>query len=85
MVRTKVGTATIIQLELMSGLLAKAAQWDGDAEAWKMTARDKHFLQTYGRTPDTNLLITTNKRTYAFDLKSTMDTATYLHFAVSLP
>lgn len=75
-VRTKVGTATIIQLESDERIIGESsAMGIGDAEAWKMTARGQNiFFKPTAERPDTNLLITTNKRTYAFDLKSTNGT-----------
>ncbi|MDK4525793.1 P-type conjugative transfer protein VirB9 [Kingella kingae] len=72
-VRTQVGVATIIQLESDERIIGEnSALGIGDAEAWKMTARGQNvFFKLTAERPDTNLLITTNKRTYAFDLKTT--------------
>ncbi|MDK4680020.1 P-type conjugative transfer protein VirB9 [Kingella negevensis] len=77
-VRTKVGVATVIQLENDERIIGESsAMGIGHAEAWKMTARGNNiFFKPTAEHPDTNLLITTNKRTYAFDLKSTNGTPT---------
>ena len=75
-VRTQVGVATVIQLESDERIVGEnSALGIGDAEAWKMTARGHNiFFKPVAERPDTNLLVTTNKRTYAFDLKSTNGT-----------
>ncbi len=75
-VRTQVGVATVIQLETDERISGdSSAMGIGDAEAWKMTSRGRNiFFKPVAERPDTNLLITTNKRTYAFDLKSTNGT-----------
>lgn len=75
-VRTQVGVATVIQLESDERISGdSSAMGIGDAEAWKMTSRGRNiFFKPVAERPDTNLLVTTNKRTYAFDLKSTNGT-----------
>lgn len=75
-VRTQVGVATVIQLESDERISGDSrAIGIGDAEAWKMTSRGRNILfKPIAERPDTNLIVTTNKRTYAFDLKSTNGT-----------
>lgn len=75
-VRTQVGVATVIQLESDERIVGEnSALGIGDAEAWKMTSRGRNiFFKPVAERPDTNLLVTTNKRTYAFDLKLTNGT-----------
>lgn len=72
-VHTQVGVATVIQLESDERIVGEnSAIGIGDAEAWKMTARGHNiFFKPTAPRPDTNLLITTDKRTYAFDLRPT--------------
>lgn len=70
-IRSKIGNAVLVQLaedERISG--DSKAVVAGNTGAWKLTVSGNNILfkpQTVS--PETNLLITSNKRTYAFDLR----------------
>ncbi len=69
-VRSQIGRASMVQLEEGETLSGdNAALGMGDADAWKVAVKGNTiiFKPTVTR-PETNLLITTNKRTYAFAL-----------------
>lgn len=70
-IKTKVGTATLIQLgdgEMISK--DHAGLGIGDAKAWGFSVRGNNiFLKPTAKNPDTNLTIVSDKgRTYSFDL-----------------
>ena len=81
-VMTKVGTATLIELEAderLDGDNALAGM--GDTAAWNLAIKGRNIIfKPTAPQPDTNLLIATNKRTYAFRLKSASEkqAATYI-------
>ena len=71
-VLTKVGEATLIELETderLSGDNALAGM--GDTAAWNLAVKGRNIIfKPTAPQPDTNLLVATNKRTYAFRLKT---------------
>ena len=72
-VRTKVGTATLIQLEKGETISQDFAGLGiGDAKAWGFSVRGNNiFLKPVAKKPDTNLTVVSDKgRTYSFDLIS---------------
>jgi hypothetical protein len=72
----KSGRAALIQLESDEILTdkTKATIGMGDKEAWNLGARGNNIvLKPAGKQPETNLVIATNKRIYAFDLKNASD------------
>lgn len=69
-IRAQIGRASMVQLEEGETLSGdNAALGMGDADAWKVAVKGNNiiFKPTVVR-PETNLLISTNKRTYAFSL-----------------
>jgi type IV secretion system protein VirB9 len=70
-VYTAIGKATLIQFESDESLMISPASvlGIGDAEAWHLGVRGNNVvLKPATRLPRTNIIIVTNKRTYAFDL-----------------
>ncbi|MGD9569849.1 MAG: P-type conjugative transfer protein VirB9 [Sedimentibacter sp.] len=69
-IRTEIGKAVLIQFEddeLIEG--NNTGLGIGDAEAWNLSVRGNHvFLKPKAPMPDTNMIIVTNKRQYAFSL-----------------
>ncbi|WP_394213477.1 TrbG/VirB9 family P-type conjugative transfer protein [Enterovibrio calviensis] len=82
-VRTRVGKATLIQLEKGETIVKEISGIGmGDASAWGFNVRGNSiFLKPTARNPDTNLLIVTDKhRLYSFELVSSK----YPHYVVKL-
>lgn len=70
-VYTKVGRATLIQLEGDESLSSSSvsALGIGDADAWNLGVRGHNIiLKPTARLPQTNIVVVTNKRTYSFEL-----------------
>lgn len=69
-IRTRLGNATVIQLEKGEHLNApEAALAIGDKEAWTIAVRENNIIiKPIDEFPQTNINIITNKRAYAFDL-----------------
>lgn len=70
---TAVNNPTLIQFEEDESVLdpSKGMLGAGDAKAWSMGPKGSNvMLKPAGTKPDTKLLIVTNKRTYAFEIKS---------------
>lgn len=68
---TRPGRAVLVQLEADEKLDGNAtALGMGDANAWNVGVRGNNIVfKPTASSPATNMLIVTNKRTYAFDLK----------------
>lgn len=72
-INTVVGRATLVKLEEDESLTVSESSvlGMGFADAWTLAARGNNIIFKQSRAnPDTNLIIVTNKRTYAFDLKT---------------
>lgn len=71
-VLTKVGEATLIELEADERLNGdNALVGMGDTAAWNLAVKGRNIIfKPVAPQPDTNLLVATNKRTYAFRLKT---------------
>ncbi|WP_261887516.1 TrbG/VirB9 family P-type conjugative transfer protein [Vibrio aerogenes] len=72
-VRTKAGTATLIQLEAGETIRSdQSGLGIGDAEAWGLNVRGSNiFFKPKAAQPDTNLTVVSDKgRTYSFQLTS---------------
>ncbi|MBS0044838.1 TrbG/VirB9 family P-type conjugative transfer protein [Shewanella sp. M16] len=72
-INTKVGTATLIQLDNGETISKDSAGLGiGDAKAWGFSVRGNNiFLKPTAKKPDTNLTVVSDKgRTYSFDLVS---------------
>ncbi|MDC4147465.1 TrbG/VirB9 family P-type conjugative transfer protein [Acinetobacter baumannii] len=71
---TGIGVSTLIQLEDDEEVAEddnKAGAGLGDLDAWQVDIRGNNiFIKPKARNPDTNMVIVTNKRTYALSLKS---------------
>ena len=69
----QVGRAALIQFEEDETLSVSPASvlGIGDAAAWSLGVRGNNVvLKPVAKAPNTNIVLVTNKRTYAFDLKS---------------
>ena len=73
-VRARIGNAVLVQLEDDERLNGDetAALGMGDASAWKLSVKGNNIIfKPAAASPDTNMIITTNKkRTYVFDLST---------------
>ena len=68
-IRAKVGRAVLVQLEEDEHLDDDGLLGMGDSQAWNLAVKGNNILfKPTTANPDTNLLVTTNKRTYAFQL-----------------
>lgn len=79
-INTRIGTSTLIQLdknEVIEG--DNAGLGMGDAEAWSLAVKGNSiFLKPAAELPDTNMMIVTNKRTYAIELTTNGRSPSYL-------
>ena len=73
-IRARVGNAVLVQLEEGERLSGDdtTALGMGDADAWKLSVKGNNIIfKPAAASPDTNMIITTNKkRTYVFDLST---------------
>jgi type IV secretion system protein VirB9 len=69
-IRGQVGRATLIQLEADERLEGDSASLGmGDSEAWNLAVKGNNIIfKPTAASPNTNMIITSNKRTYAFNL-----------------
>ncbi|WP_434776859.1 P-type conjugative transfer protein VirB9 [Neisseria sp. Ec49-e6-T10] len=69
-IRAQVGRTTMIQLEQDERLIGdNAALGMGDGQAWNLSVKGNNIIfKPIAQSPNTNMIITTNKRTYAFYL-----------------
>jgi type IV secretion system protein VirB9 len=70
-VYTAIGAASLIQFEADESLVVSPSSvlGIGDADAWNLGVRGNNIvLKPATRMPRTNIVVVTNKRTYAFDL-----------------
>lgn len=79
----KVGRVALVQLEEDEALTISPSSvlGMGDAAAWTLSARGNNIsFKPSQPSPNTNMIVVTNKRTYAFDLSmaSKGDTPTYI-------
>lgn len=84
-IKTRLGNATVIQLEKGEHLNApEAALAIGDKEAWTIAVRENNvILKPIADFPQTNINIISNKRSYAFDLveaKNAKDVSFFVRF-----
>lgn len=69
---TQVGRATLIQFEADESIADSPSSvlGIGDAKAWTLGARGNNIVfKPAEKTPQTNIVVVTNKRTYSFDLR----------------
>lgn len=69
-IRAQIGRATLIQLDDDERLIGDASTLGmGDGEAWKLSVNGNNIIfKPMAESPTTNLIITTDKRTYVFNL-----------------
>lgn len=69
-IRAQIGRTTLIQLEQDERLLGdSAALGMGDSEAWNLAVKGNNIMfKPKAASPTTNMIVTTNKRTYVFHL-----------------
>lgn len=69
-IRAQIGRAVLVQLEEDERLEGdSAALGMGDSEAWKLNVKGNNIIfKPTAPNPETNLIVTTNKRTYVFQL-----------------
>lgn len=76
---SKIGYSSLIQLEKGENLKDDGVLGMGFAKGWSLGVKENNIVfKPIGESPDTNMLIVTNKRTYAFDLKVRNDNITYI-------
>ena len=69
-IRSQIGRATLIQLEQDERLVGDSATLGmGDGEAWNLSVKGNNIIfKPKAHSPTTNMIVTTNKRTYVFHL-----------------
>lgn len=69
-IRAQIGRAVLVQLEEDERLEGdSAALGMGDSQAWKLNVKGNNIIfKPTAPNPETNLIVTTNKRTYVFQL-----------------
>ena len=69
-IRGQVGRATLVQLESDERLEGDSASLGmGDSEAWNLAVKGNNIIfKPTAASPNTNMIVTSNKRTYAFNL-----------------
>lgn len=81
-INSKFGVVTLIQLEddEIIDNDANGGLGLGDKKAWSIDVRGNHiFLKPTSKSPNTNMVVVTNKRTYAFNLRAVANqTAGYI-------
>lgn len=76
---SKIGYSTLIQLESDEHLQDEGVLGMGFAKGWSVGVKGNNIVfKPIADLPDTNMLIVTNKRTYAFDLKLRDNNITYV-------
>lgn len=81
LIKTKVGYASLIQLEDGEIIHDDGGLGMGQAESWNIAVKGNNiFFKPISLQPDTNLILVTNKRTYAFVLTTSdkQDNLTYV-------
>lgn len=79
LISTQVGYASLIQLEQGEYLDDESVLGMGDAESWSLAVRGNNIVfKPINHQPDTNIVLVTNKRTYAFQLSTGRGEPTYI-------
>lgn len=79
LISTQVGYASLIQLEQGEYLDDESVLGMGDAESWSVAVRSNNIVfKPINHQPDTNIVLVTNKRTYAFQLSTGRGKPTYI-------
>lgn len=70
-INTKIAYSSLIQLEDGEEITANGGMGMGDSKSWNVAVKGKNiFFKPLTENPDTNIVLVTNKRTYAFVLKT---------------
>lgn len=71
-INTHIGKASLIQLENGESVDDEASALGmGDAESWSLAVKGNNIIfKPIKAQPDTNIVLVTNRRTYAFDLRN---------------
>lgn len=78
-INARVGYSTLIQFEEGEIIHEEGGLGMGDAKAWSLAVKGNNiFFKPISDLPDTNMLIVTNKRTYAFQLTTGGAYPTYI-------
>lgn len=78
-INAKVGYSGVIQLEDDEIIHDDGGIGMGDAKAWSLAVKGNNiFFKPIADLPDTNMLLVTNKRTYAFELTTKGGAPTYI-------
>lgn len=78
-INSRVGYSTLIQFEEGEVISEEGGLGMGDAKAWSLAVTGSNiFFKPISDLPDTNMLIVTNKRTYAFQLTTGGSAPTYI-------
>lgn len=78
-INARVGYSTLIQFEEGEVIHEEGGLGMGDAKAWSLAVKGSNiFFKPVADLPDTNMLIVTNKRTYAFQLTTGGAAPTYI-------
>lgn len=78
-INARVGHSTLIQFEEGEAIHEEGGLGMGDAKAWSLAVKGNNiFFKPVTDLPDTNMLIVTNKRTYAFQLTTGGASPTYI-------
>lgn len=80
-INTHIGKASLIQLENGESVDDEASALGmGDAESWSLAVKGNNIIfKPIKAQPDTNIVLVTNRRTYAFDLRNAQQYApTYI-------
>lgn len=79
LISTQVGYASLIQLEQGEYFDDESVLGMGDAESWSLAVRSNNIVfKPINHQPDTNIVLVTNKRTYAFQLSTGRGEPTYI-------
>lgn len=79
LINTKVGYSTLVQLEKGEEITDAGGLGMGDALSWSLAVRGNNiFFKPISVMADTNLVLVTNKRSYAFQLSTMGNETTYI-------
>ncbi len=78
-INTQVGRSSLIQFEDGEVIHDDGGLGMGEAQAWSLGVKANNiFFKPKQPMPDTNMIVVTNKRTYAFELKTADSNITYV-------
>lgn len=72
-IKTKVGYSTLIQLSSGETITDDGGLGMGESKSWSVAVKSNNiFFKPVESVPETNMILVTNKRTYAFNLSTTL-------------